>query len=156
MVVAAPLRLKILLPEKRSVVVAVPSRLKILLPEKRCVVVAAPSTLKIVCVYLPSPTRNRPGSGKTRPLIYDLANHTDDVSAAVAGPMGELNEMAIWIRETALHLACVQKQKVHVTQELLRCRANVNKKDEEDVMAKPPPLRKRMRKKTSAQSPTSS
>ena len=65
MVVAAPLRLKILLPEKRSVVVAVPSRLKILLPEKRCVVVAAPSTLKIVCVYLPFPTRretevNRP------------------------------------------------------------------------------------------------
>eukprot|EP00928_Gymnodinium_smaydae_P011659 TRINITY_DN14276_c0_g1_i1.p1 TRINITY_DN14276_c0_g1~~TRINITY_DN14276_c0_g1_i1.p1 ORF type:complete len:841 (+),score=119.18 TRINITY_DN14276_c0_g1_i1:38-2524(+) len=54
-------------------------------------------------------TRNRPGSGKKRPPIFDLANHPDDVCAAVArfwretrqyeGSSGEVNEMAVWIKE---------------------------------------------------------
>ena len=54
-------------------------------------------------------TRNRPGTGKKQPRIYDLANHPDDVCAAVArfwretrhfeGSASEANEMAVWIKE---------------------------------------------------------
>lgn len=52
-------------------------------------------------------TRARPGTGKKRPLIYDLANHPDDVCAAVSrfwkethhyqGHLGEVQDLAVQI-----------------------------------------------------------
>jgi len=53
-------------------------------------------------------TRARPGTGKRRPLVFDLANHPDDVCAAVArfwsetrhfeGPLGEVIDLSDQIK----------------------------------------------------------
>lgn len=53
-------------------------------------------------------TRARPGTGKKRPLIYDLSNHPDDVGAAISrfwfetrhyeGRLGEVTDLAVQIR----------------------------------------------------------
>mmetsp|Transcript_7385 Transcript_7385/g.16180 ORF Transcript_7385/g.16180 Transcript_7385/m.16180 type:complete len:814 (+) Transcript_7385:81-2522(+) len=54
-------------------------------------------------------TRARPGTGKKRPLVFDLGNHPDDVCAAVArfwwetrhyqGPLGEVQEWEKRLRD---------------------------------------------------------
>mmetsp|Transcript_20219 Transcript_20219/g.36026 ORF Transcript_20219/g.36026 Transcript_20219/m.36026 type:complete len:808 (-) Transcript_20219:171-2594(-) len=58
-------------------------------------------------------TRARPGTGKKRPLVFDLANHPDDVCAAVArfwletrhfeGPLGEVIDLAEQIKTFSIN-----------------------------------------------------